>query len=129
MPSENHVADGGEIQAAPRSSTNPPTVSCHTPGPWVLWRGDGYTEIRSTEGVPDHVATVWGTHPQDDNPEEEWHPIHRAAARLIAAAPDMLTALRDLLAYLDHHHWGTVPEGETAERARAAIARATGGQS
>lgn len=30
-------------------------------------------------------------------------------------------ALSDLLKYLDDHDWGTIPEGATADRARAAI--------
>jgi hypothetical protein len=31
------------------------------------------------------------------------------------------TALSGLLKYLDDHDWGTIPEGATADRARAAL--------
>jgi len=42
--------------------------------------------------------------------------------RLSSAAQDSYAALRDLVVYLDEHDWGLVPEGATADRARAAIA-------
>jgi hypothetical protein len=54
----------------------------------------------------------------------ELHCRSQADARLIAAAPDLLAALQDVLA------WGTDENYERArascEKARAAIARATG---
>lgn len=34
-------------------------------------------------------------------------------------------ALRELLQYLDDHDWGTIPEGETADRARSALGKGT----
>ena len=48
----------------------------------------------------------------------------RANARLIAAAPELLEALTDCV---EHMHW-TQPQGEAAlKKAKAAIAKATGG--
>lgn len=49
-----------------------------------------------------------------------------ANARLIAAAPDMLEALRDALELLERHYPKPARSGQIA-RARAAIAKAEGG--
>ena len=50
------------------------------------------------------------------------------AARLIAAAPDMLEALRAMVDYFGHHPDVDNGLDETLTAARAAIARATGGR-
>jgi hypothetical protein len=52
-------------------------------------------------------------------PRAEWDAMQEANARLIAAAPDLLTALKN---YVD----GCSLEVNAAEVARAAIAKATG---
>lgn len=83
----------------------------HTPGPWSF---DG----------PLSSIIVWGAEPDirvcfmtSDGPA-------KANARLIAAAPDLLEALRAFIAEADAGHV-TI---ETDKAARAAIARATGEQ-
>lgn len=55
--------------------------------------------------------------------------LARQVDELEADNAALLTALQSLLQYLDDHDWGTIPEGTTADRARAAIAKATGAQS
>ena len=91
------------------------TQGKHTPGPWragasTFCRGDGEIQMRVYTDHPPTEFDVFG-----DNLS--------ANARLIAAAPDMLEALKNLLA---------VHEGEGGTKyhagdiARAAIARATG---
>ena len=58
-----------------------------------------------------------------------------ANARLIAAAPDMLAALRKALEWVEHVEavaWDSIPEGMRGDNGaawaiRSAIARATGG--
>ena len=65
----------------------------HAPGPWAIREGHAYIAIRSGAGVWADVRIAGGITEQD-----------RANARLIAAAPDMAQALRDLLALHIAHH-------------------------
>jgi len=55
-------------------------MSKHTPGPWKL---DINNCITTSDNI--HIATIW----------EDTHPENHANACLIAAAPDMLDALKD----------------------------------
>ena len=86
-------------------------MTAHTPGPWR---------------VGDAGATVFG--PANGNPAPETiarmapRKQYKANARLIAAAPELLEALRSIA-----ESYPTTEEGETlAAIARAAIAAATG---
>jgi hypothetical protein len=85
------------------------TKATHTPGPWSrnIRAGGKYPTVFA--GRNQHVAQV----SQQADPAET-----EANIDLIAAAPDLLAALRDLLA-LNPHAIG-------ADKARAAIAKATG---
>ena len=92
----------------------------HTPGPWE-WDG-----------------RVWQYDEQEEAPwlvQAPWHDIKSKAvlsgsircnteadARLIAASPDLLEALKGLLEITDFHELF----GSKTESARAAIAKATG---
>ena len=91
----------------------------HTPGPWtadargLIWR----VELKIADTCPRGLAHVA---PKSERP---------ANARLIAAAPDLLAALTDLLALAEHE---LDPRRERLfagqmVRARAAIAKARGG--
>jgi hypothetical protein len=95
-------------------------TSQHTPGPWRI--GDaGFTVF----GPPKPGALAETIAPTKN----------RANARLIAAAPDLLEVLGDVLPWLQKAEAEGVfancaaPQGgrRAIERARAAIARATGG--
>jgi hypothetical protein len=87
----------------------------HTPGPWAAAPTDGGFAVYEDdgEGNGDHIQCIPG------------HPRGEANARLIAAAPELLSALRDMVqreAYL-------YPDSESnviLDAARAAIAKATG---
>lgn len=59
----------------------------HTKGPWDFFSGMGGWYINSKEGKT--VADAYG-----ENKEEA-----KANAKLIAAAPDLLEALQDIVAY------------------------------
>lgn len=50
----------------------------------------------------------------------------KANARLIAAAPELLEALRDVIGWVPGAIWHTGEPTESVNRARAAIAKATG---
>ena len=97
-------------------------MSKHTPGPWktvarnypIADTGDydGCWEVLT--GDPKKpIVQIWG-----DSDEDE------ANARLIAAAPDLLEALKDTLQLLEVY-CGDFEEG-TRKQARAAIAKAEG---
>lgn len=90
----------------------------HTPGPWVQW-ADTNIVIRLHTGRPQaenlricEVAT------------NTWKDEGRHNARLIAAAPDLLAALRQLL-----HSSGLDERAAAQMAAHAAIHKATGGAS
>ena len=84
----------------------------HTPGPWIA---DG-TTVMTSDGIYLHVAT---THFLTDRPE--------ANARLIAAAPEMLAALKALhachRAFSGSDAW-TILDDEARAAAEAKIGRA-----
>lgn len=99
-------------------------MSKHTPGPWIASKS-GCGIVRAGEvliaiaydGQRPHEREVSGTNKQ----------IEDANAYLIAAAPELLQALRDILAYS-----GIDPDADTrmglreVNAARAAIAKAEG---
>jgi hypothetical protein len=92
-------------------------TTTHTPGPWVLDRGaDGDMLVTSLHESPDDdVCHVYGGNAGDDDRA-------LADARLIAAAPELLEALREALAEMEYAYG----DGHTpTDRARAAIAKAT----
>ncbi len=89
-------------------------MSAHTPGPWrymsgthSLYDGDGRA-----------VALVYGPRGIDCSRRD-------ANARIIAAAPELLEALKEMLSAWDEDPaYGAA----SADKARAAIAKATGGE-
>lgn len=100
-------------------------MSAHTPGPWkiiTLEGVDGHLFLchdDGTENIPPLVAKVY----------DHQHADAEANARLIAAAPELLEALRELLDQLEGIG---IPEWAGAEglylgQAAAAIAKAEGG--
>jgi len=106
-------------------------MSGHTPGPWKVF------EFANYQGDPDLVGAWIGT---DDLLVAEArgaaviggfrHEEHTANACLIAAAPDLLEALKALLGH-DERDAGCVPSDahlDAQNDARAAIAQAVGGE-
>ena len=94
-------------------------MSAHTPGPWFIADDDrnGQSVVRN-EHI--EIATCW--HHCVGAIEKEM----RFNARLIAAAPDLLSALAALMALGDAREPKNSPLYEDARRAaRAAIAKAT----
>lgn len=91
----------------------------HTPGPWAT----------TASGI-----AFSGSAGFDFEPWGNTAPISQADARLIAAAPDLLAALRDLYEHcaMVHKRWGdgsNDTEASAAIRAgQAAIAKAEGRQ-
>ena len=98
-------------------------MSAHTPGPWrvAMYLGGAWTVTSSPLSEPrggEIVEVVYGPNGGTS----------KANARLIAAAPELLEALRGMLALDDEHHQrGHCDDDVCAEvrKARAAIAKAT----
>ncbi len=87
----------------------------HTPGPWAT-DSKGIEVFRDTELGPDTVAQVVGHLMRDEG-------VNVANARLIAAAPELLEALQEVL----YEHGGFATSYPAAvKKARAVIAKATG---
>jgi hypothetical protein len=92
-------------------------MSQHALGPWKLWQ-EG-TDIMVI-GDGSHIATV----PIGSRVDE---PSDRANARLIAAAPELLDALRELTIAAEAAGWDVdAANAPILNAARAAIAKATG---
>ena len=90
--------------------------SKHTPGPWeaIHYAGtDAYSDV-----VAGRVALVDGSH---SNPL-----LSPEDARLIAAAPDMFEALRDIASYYDPSFGDYA--NTLATKAQKALAKASGEQ-
>ncbi len=95
----------------------------HTPGPWTYNQADGL--IESECGSPIAI-------PQNEKPGKplvDPDTMH-ANARLIASAPDLLEALKNLCECEDHQRSICCEQfvDNSYAKARAAISRATGGQ-
>ncbi|TXN40512.1 hypothetical protein [Methylobacterium sp. WL7] len=91
----------------------------HTPGPWRVFTTPDNTKIigigdRDGEGIADCGFGVWR-----GGSEEA-----RANALLMAAAPDLLVALKWFIDDIDGTHTVMVDFDRNVERARKALARA-----
>jgi hypothetical protein len=86
----------------------------HTPGPWMVDRPGTLFHIRTMDEINGTVATC---DPCDFATQEQL-----ANARLIAAAPELLEALRELVESVAISDPGVYD----LDAARAAIAKATG---
>jgi len=91
-------------------------ITKHTPGPWTV-APDGLVDIDAADGLPVAVATGW---------LYRTHPECLANVALIAAAPDLLAALRDCEEFIGEHYGrcGYTAPPDTLRKARAAIAAA-----
>jgi hypothetical protein len=109
-----HVESDGREVGRPEASN----LQAHTPGPWEYEDGD--VEVTDESG-----AIVAEAPPHSTG--AEWAP----RARLIAAAPDLLAALRVALEVLERTGFAdgrTHGEDNAAHIARAAIAKAQEGK-
>jgi hypothetical protein len=105
-------------------------MSKHTPGPWAVFRRDGYStyihainegdEINTFQVASCHSATSRKYFPTRGEAE--------ANARLIAAAPELLEALQAMLRMTERHatHGLIATPGSPVALARAAIKKAEG---
>lgn len=105
----------------------------HTPGPWQIetWNYSGSRTVPTIRTAKDAIAQLCNLWRPEDNPHEMGVAEQEANARLIAAAPDMLAALK---AFLRAPSIGSSGPGSVSievqtfnlNEARAAIAKAEG---
>jgi hypothetical protein len=96
-------------------------MSRHTPGPWIGFNNGFKIWVRSEGNLtiaPQYIADLSG---QSDK-EKAW-----ADAQLMAAAPDLLEALKELVDLVEGVRDGSYkPDSFTCQPALAAIAKAEG---
>ena len=95
----------------------------HTPGPWIITKGDEWTDAIHTETESQGIWTVASVNKRRDEFE--------ANRRLIAAAPDLLAALETAQAGLIWYQIAfpdavDESDAEAMNEIEAAIAKATG---
>lgn len=93
------------------------TTTQHTAGPW----SQGEDNPLNIYGNHANVAKVHGSHPTGARTEEE----AIANARLIAAAPELLAALREIAEMDGGGSWNTSEFHALCSIAKAAVAAAT----
>lgn len=105
-------------------------MSGHTPGPWsVADNGIWDISVRAA-GTVCHVNNKGDWFPKGDSISGRSQNQMLADAHLIATAPVLLEALRNIVASLaEHDDEGMIEHAEQMIAARAAIAAATGGAS
>jgi hypothetical protein len=99
----------------------------HTEGPWIIHRADEYTD-----DAEDHLKIMSITAQNGETilyTDSGYFKPREANARLIASAPELLEALREAFNAFAHDADGPVWADSTIAKARAAIAKATGGAS
>ena len=94
-------------------------MSKHTPGPWMVGYNDGSGRGYSADGSFD---SIYVTHNGENAVATMFNGSH-ADARLIAAAPDLLESLIQVVTLLDHPD---CPYRNSIEIARRAIKKAEG---
>lgn len=90
----------------------------HTPGPWCI---DDFEQVGLHVAMHPQKTTAIRAGTKAGRLIAFLHQSDEANARLIAAAPDLLAALKDLLDDIDEY----VGNKFWIDRARAAIAKAT----
>ena len=96
----------------------------HTPGPWVVWgssSNDGEAEVVSKKDGSKTICWTADTYNEVDG-EGEVTSEDLSNARLIAAAPELLSALRYMVENAESEGWS----GLMLSDAVAAIAKAEG---
>lgn len=96
-------------------------MSNHTPGPWKVVDGH-YPCMKEISGPSFRINIVMSATDIDFNDAVK----RDADARLIAAAPELLSILKTLCALDESEVFVKRPWEETFAEARAAIAKATG---
>lgn len=98
-------------------------MSAHTPGPWAAHFEEAYFVTGPDLGRVAMMMNLKGAHGLAGRRSGA---ESAANCRLIAAAPDLLSALRDLEAMAERYRQPGAPIPDAQKKARAAIAKAVG---
>lgn len=100
-------------------------MSKHTPGPWLTDRNNVHAGQIATINhcIGNDWVEIWTDKWAETGMGEA---EQEANARLMAAAPDLLEALQDCLAFLESGLGERVASGRERRKALAAIAETTG---
>jgi hypothetical protein len=90
----------------------------HTPGPWATLDRADDSRTHISNGA--HIVCTLGTTRTDGSPN------HSPNALLIAAAPDLLSALEEMMAVFQDHEQYDEESAEVIQSARAALRKAKG---
>lgn len=96
-------------------------MSAHTPGPWAVQLTDGVADMVHASAEHNNFGTI-----VDLDGSEFDYDMSLANARLIAAAPELLEALKRSLSWLSSYPGGGATK--VYEQAREAIDKAKGGK-
>lgn len=91
----------------------------HTPGPWIIFKGEPFIVYAKIDAIGNLQTISLGNGRDYLREADDKDGEAIANARLIAAAPDLLAALKDALIQLDEH-------GLRGGLAESAIAKAEG---
>ena len=102
------------------------TEQKHTPGPWKAIRNNAYWEVVPQNRGPNAPYTIGNVCASD--PDAPDRGLQEANARLIAAAPEMLAALKSVAEWVNNPFDGNAPSINVIRKnINAAIAKAEGG--
>ena len=112
-------------------TSKPESKQAPTPGPWTackngecscgfIWAGDNNTQVATAHG-PSALGQDWFG--ADLAPNEA---AQKANAHLIAAAPDLLAALEDVMAWIDERRIGKMDGDWSMQRAALSKSRGEG---
>jgi hypothetical protein len=90
----------------------------HTPGPWAILERAEDSRTHISNGA--HIVCTLGTTRTDGSPN------HSPNALLIAAAPDLLSALEKMMAVFQDHEQYDEESAEVIQSARATLRKAKG---
>lgn len=104
-------------------------MSGHYPGPWKYWTDqyvDDWGTVRASDGkficqAKDPRCTLFDTEKLNAHRENNTDPWE-ANARLIAAAPELLEACKDMLTWVNSQH----VDAQVIDAMRNAVAKAEG---
>ena len=99
----------------------------HTPGPWnsklvIAWQGPNYIKVVGSNGA--EIAAIQ-PHPNGSGQRlnnDELEEIAKANERLIAAAPELLEACKEVLSYLPTHDGKLIDASDPCEKIQLQIA-------
>jgi len=113
----NHNADGEHKTCTVCAGIHRPAMT-HTPGPWTISAGGHYVRYQGIHGPNICDTDVFGGPPDEE----------RSNALLIAAAPDLLEALEQVLENEPLTALTSQRRREIVNKAEAAIRKAKGEQ-